>query len=407
MQPVPGNAANWANQTIWTGDNLPIMRGMNSDSVDLIYLDPPFKSDADYAAPIGSKAAGAEFKDTWSLNDVDIAWLDLIEAKYLRLNKVIHAAMTKSDKSYLIYMAARLLEMHRILKPSGSIYLHCDWHIGHYLKLVMDAIFGKDRFRNEIVWHYRKWPTGKYTFQRNHDVLFFYTKCRGNDHTFNQLYMTRAASTLKRFGTGKIVSGHDEGGGRLPSVTDGESAGVRQDDVWAIGRVPPVKRIYLTQKPLDLLRRLILASSSKGDMVLDPFCGCATACVAAQDLGRQWAGIDIGAKAAELVQLRMENELSLFTHKTVHRKDIPKRTDIGKLPPYNCSANRKTLYGEQGGHCNGCKEHFKINNLTVDHIIARTKGGTDHMDNLQLLCSHCNSVKGDRGMEYLMAKLAA
>ena len=111
---------NWENQTIWTGDNLDIMRGMNSESVDLIYLDPPFNSNANYAAPIGSKAAGAEFKDTWNLTDIDIAWLDLIEAKHSQLNRVIQAAMTDSDKSYLIYMAVRLLEMKRLLKPDGG-----------------------------------------------------------------------------------------------------------------------------------------------------------------------------------------------------------------------------------------------------------------------------------------------
>ncbi|MCY4142369.1 MAG: DNA methyltransferase [Gammaproteobacteria bacterium] len=133
--------ANWVNRTIWTGDNLPIMRGMNSESVDLIYLDPPFNSNANYAAPIGSQAAGAEFKDTWSLQDVDIAWLDLIEAKHPKLNRVIQAAMTNSDKSYLIYMAVRLLEMHRLLKPTGSIYLHCDPTMSHYLKLLMDCVF--------------------------------------------------------------------------------------------------------------------------------------------------------------------------------------------------------------------------------------------------------------------------
>ena len=138
-------------KTIFTGDNLPIMRGMNSASVDLIYLDPPFNSNANYAAPIGSEAAGAEFKDTWTLNDVDVAWLDLIETKHPALNRVIHAAMTNSDKSYLIYMAVRLLEMKRILKDTGSIYLHCDPTMSHYLKLVMDAVFGKVNFRNEII----------------------------------------------------------------------------------------------------------------------------------------------------------------------------------------------------------------------------------------------------------------
>lgn len=148
-------APNWANQTIWTGDNLPIMRGMNSASVDLIYLDPPFNSKANYAAPIGSQAAGAEFKDTWTLQDVDAAWLDLIEAKHSALWRVIQAAMTNSDKSYLVYMAVRLLEMRRLLKETGSIYLHCDPTMSHYLKLVMDAIFGRKAFRNEIVWCYR------------------------------------------------------------------------------------------------------------------------------------------------------------------------------------------------------------------------------------------------------------
>ena len=163
-------------KTIFTGDNLPIMRGMNSESVDLIYLDPPFNSKANYAAPIGSEAAGAEFKDTWTLNDVDAAWLDLIEAKHPRLNRVIHAAMTNSDKSYLIYMAVRLLEMHRILKPTGSIYLHCDPTMSHYLKLVMDAVFGKGNFRNEIAW-------GKYIGRKNNarkkfgtqqDIILYY-----------------------------------------------------------------------------------------------------------------------------------------------------------------------------------------------------------------------------------------
>ena len=132
---------NFAGQTIWTGDNLPILRGMNSETVDLIYLDPPFNSKANYAAPIGSKAAGAAFTDTWTLRDVDVAWLDLIEAKHPALWRVVQAAMTPSDKSYLVYMAARLLEMRRILKPTGSIYLHCDPTMSHYLKLVMDAIY--------------------------------------------------------------------------------------------------------------------------------------------------------------------------------------------------------------------------------------------------------------------------
>ena len=396
---------NWANQTIWTGDNLYILRGMNSESVDLIYLDPPFNSKHDYAAPIGSKAAGAAFKDTWTLTDVDVEWVNLLEAKHPALHRVILAAMTKSDKSYLAYMAPRLLELQRLLKPSGSIYLHCDPTMSHYLKLVMDAIFGKAQFLNEIIWHYRKWATGKYAFQKNHDVIFFYSKSADKARIFNQMFMARAPSTLKRFGAGKIVSGYDADGKRIPSVTAGESAGVRQDDVWPIGRVPPIKQRYLTEKPLPLLNRIVSASSNRGDMILDPFCGCTTTLVAAQDTGRQWVGIDISAKAVELAHTRMREDLSLYTFKAIPRTDIPERTDLGKLRSYNSPENKRALYGQQEGNCEGCGHHFEARHLEVDHIIARTKGGTDHLGNLQLLCSNCNRIKGDRGMAYLRTKL--
>ena len=134
---------NWKPKTIWTGDNLDILRGMNSDSVDLIYLDPPFNSKVNYAAPLGSKAAGAAFKDTWTLTDVDVEWINLIEAKHPALHRVLLAATTDSDKSYLAYMSARLIEMQRVLKEDGTVYLHCDPTMSHYLKLTMDAIFGK------------------------------------------------------------------------------------------------------------------------------------------------------------------------------------------------------------------------------------------------------------------------
>ena len=152
------NKPNFKNRTLWTGDNLEIMRGMNPGTVDLIYLDPPFNSKKDYAAPIGSKAAGAAFQDTWSLDDVKREWVEDIEADNTATWSAITAAgftNGESAQAYLTYMAIRLIEMRRILKETGSIYLHCDPTMSHYLKLMMDAVFGARQFRNEIVWCYR------------------------------------------------------------------------------------------------------------------------------------------------------------------------------------------------------------------------------------------------------------
>ena len=424
------------------------MRGINSATVDLIYLDPPFNSKANYAAPIGSKAAGAAFKDTWTLSDLDIEWLDLIESKHPALQRVIMAAMTDGDKSYLVYMAIRLLEMRRILKSTGSIYLHCDPTMSHYLKLVMDAIFGKNNFRNEIVWQRvtstasskaraRRFPT-------DHDTILVY----GNPASFTMQYRPYDLEYIRR------NYKYDDGDGRGPytlselaSATkervtelerDGrlvrrpnakshryknylkDKKGVPVNDIWA--DVAPIasgakeRTGYPTQKPLALLERIIKASSNEGDMVFDPFCGCATTCVAADALDREWAGIDISEKAYELVNLRLRerqgaryyedgSKQASFLEDVIHRKDIPQRTDLGKLPKYNSEENKRSLYGTQAGDCASCKEHFAIRHFEVDHIVARSKGGSDHISNLQLLCGHCNRVKGNRGMEYLRQRL--
>lgn len=143
------------NRTIFTRDNLEVLRGMSDDSVDLIYLDPPFNSNHNYAAPIGSQAAGAAFKDVWGLEDVDLAWHGEIEDKYPGLYKLLGAVREIAGDSmtaYLIYMSVRVMEMKRVLKNTGSIYLHCDPTASHYLKLMMDEVFGRKNFRNEIAW---------------------------------------------------------------------------------------------------------------------------------------------------------------------------------------------------------------------------------------------------------------
>ena len=376
---------------------------MNSESVDLIYLDPPFNSNSNYAAPIGSEAAGAEFKDTWTLSDIDIAWLDLIETKHPALNRVIQAAMNDSDKSYLIYMAIRLLELHRILKSTGTLYLHCDPTMSHYLKIILDAIFGRKKFRNEIVWCYRGGGVPKNDFARKHDIILRYSKsvslCFNVDLIripYSEDSVDRLRYTARAFRDARVYDNYKP-----------NPKGKHPEDWWDIQPIMPSskERIgYPTQKPLKLLDRIIKASSNPNDIVFDPFCGCATTCVAAEILNRQWIGIDISPKAGELVMQRIK-ELQGLWENVIHRHDIPQRTDIEVLRLYNSLDNKKHLYGQQDGHCNGCYEHFETRHLEVDHIIARSMGGTDHIENLQLLCGNCNRVKGNRGQEYLIAKL--
>jgi site-specific DNA-methyltransferase (adenine-specific) len=304
---------------LYYGDNLDVLRlHVKDESVDLVYLDPPFKSDQDYnvlfAEQDGSRAAAQikAFEDTWQWDQAAaMSYEETVEAggPVSGAMQAFRQFLGDNDMlAYLSMMAPRLVELRRVLKDTGSIYLHCDPTASHYLKQLMDAVFDAKNFRNEIIWHYRKWPTGKYAFQRNHDVLLFYSRSGSKDRTFNQLYMERAPSTLKRFGTSKIVSAHDEAGNRLPSqMADEESEGVRMDDVWDIGRVPPIKQLFPTQKPLPLLERVIRASSNEGDVVLDPFCGCGTAVIASQALKRRWIGIDITHLAVNLIRHRLQD----------------------------------------------------------------------------------------------------
>ena len=187
------------------------------------------------------------------------------------------------------------------------------------------------------------------------------------------------------------------GPGRVPQLKRylDEQRGRPLGNVWT--DIPPInsraqERLgYPTQKPLALLDRIIKASSNPGDMVLDPFCGCATVLVAAETLGRRWAGIDLSPLAVKLVGERLHDHHGVFGQ-IVARTDVPRRTDLGELPNYR--THRHTLYGRQEGVCNGCLVHFPFRNLTVDHIVPQSHGGNDHPDNLQLLCGACNSKKG-------------
>lgn len=394
-----------SNRTLFTGDNLPVLRRMDNASVDLIYLDPPFNSNRTYSAPIGSEAAGAAFKDSWELSDVDLAWHGEIAEREPALYEIVGAAgraHSKGMQAYLIMMAVRLLEMRRILRPTGSVYLHCDPTASHYLKTLMDAIWGKDQFRNEIVWSYKRWPSKQRNFQSMHDVILRYSA--GGEWTWNQQYEPPSASYVKRFKGKTQVLDPESKTRKL--VIDKPTKGLPMRDSWDISILAGSSKErcgYPTQKPLTLLERIIQSSSNPSDVILDPFCGCATTLVAAEKLDRHWIGIDLSDMAVRLVKSRMERELGGLICKVVHRTDIPERTDQGPLPDYR--THKHTLYGRQEGRCEGCRIYFPYPNLTVDHVQPRSQGGTHHMSNLQLLCGACNSIKGTGTMADLRARL--
>ncbi len=431
------------------------MRGFEDECVDLIYLDPPFNSNRNYKAPIGSQAAGAAFKDTWTLSDVDNAWHGEIAEKEPAVYEAISTSElthSKAMKSYLIMMAVRLLEMKRILKLTGSIYLHCDPTASHYLKMLMDSIFGGKNFRNDIVWQrYGSHNDALRRYSRVHDNILFYSVSKNYLWTgearekYDKDYIERSyrnSDAQGRFTTAPLHARTLSGGGyeyewksindvwrfpkeRLDELNNAgliywppkgkiprrkvyldELKGLPARDVIVDIPLPSKKERtgYPTQKPLALLERIIKASSNEGDIILDPFCGCATALVAAEKLGRRWVGIDISPKAVDLVKIRMKRETDLFDKfNPIHRTDIPKRG--GSVKNYRDPDNKKILYGQQEGKCNGCKVLFPYRNMTVDHLIAQNRGGSDDPENLQLLCGACNSMKGDGTQEQLIVRL--
>ena len=329
------------------------MQGMNSGCIDLIYLDPPFNSNREYEAPLGSKAAGAAFRDMWTPSDLDEKEHLALMSKSLATYKVIEAVKQthgKSMMSYLIFMANRLLEMHRVLKDTGTIYLHCDTTAGHYLKILMDSIFKPVNFRNEIVWHYGKMSNSSKNFPANHDTILRYSK--SDVYVFNPIkgdeseYKTR----FSRFLTGNKVlfSSVKHLTDRLISLRvrkvakelgrdledtdtlfDFDKEFKIQSDVIYVPIIKGNSRErtgYPTQKPLALLEKIISASSNEGELVFDPFCGCATTLVAASRLRRKWVGCDLSQLTIKLVNERIREEEPLF--KVNNPEKFPSRRDV-------------------------------------------------------------------------------
>ncbi len=322
---------------LYFGDNLEILRSQEyfpDECVDLIYLDPPFNSKKDYNilfkenGGVESEAQIKAFTDTWHWTQTaENTYHDVVVNGPLKVGKLIgalHDVLGGNDvMAYLVMMTARLIELHRVLRPTGSLYLHCDPTASHYLKLVLDQIFGVANFRNEIVWHYRRWTAPAKRFQRLHDTVFFYTK--GDDYTFNQLLIPYTEGSVGRKMQGVL---HRFKRGEEPVlVSDKElqAEGVSANDVFHIPFVAPSAKErlgYETQKPLALLERIVKASSNEGDVVLDPFCGCGTAVVAAQKLNRRWLGIDITHLAVALMEHRLYDSFGIEAEVIGVPKDV-------------------------------------------------------------------------------------
>lgn len=261
------------------------MKSIAFESVDLVYLDPPFYSDRQY------EAAGVDSGEVRSFDD---HWANI--------------------ESYIAYMRQRVEVMHRLLKPTGSIYLHCDWHASHYLKLMMDAVFGVAQFQNEIIWCYEVGARSKKRWARKHDTILFYSKSTVFTFNWKAVRIPRNVSTNMRVGI-------DSDGRQYQEKTDSKSRkvyryyldeGAVTPDFWVgiqqLNRDTLERIGYPTQKPEALLERVLAASSNPDDVVLDPFCGSGTTLAVAQRLKRRWVGIDISKTAIELSRCRLQRQ---------------------------------------------------------------------------------------------------
>lgn len=311
------------NRTLFFGDNLKVLREkfpQNEEGYfDLIYLDPPFNSNRSYNVLYkegleDSPAQLHAFEDTWHwTQETQEQFQDLVEnhdypQKVSDLMQGLEKVIGHNDMmAYLTMMTVRLIEMQRVLKPTGSIYLHCDPTASHYLKIVMDTVFGVDKFRNEIVWHYTSGGASKERFSRKHDVIFWYSKSK--DYTFN----VDSLRVPYKFQNTKIYQ--DEDGTYMIEPKTGKrryyhEKGKVMDDVWEINFVGPnsgERMGYPTQKPITLLERIIAASCPEDGWILDPFGGCGTTAVAAEKLKRNWCIIDVTTLAINLVRRRIED----------------------------------------------------------------------------------------------------
>ena len=398
------------NRTLFLEDNLPVLRGLDSKSIDLIATDPPFnKGVKDFS---GKTKAGVKvsYKDVWNWDeDVHDDWIKQIGGEHPKLyNSILHANESAGDDmgAFLCFMAVRVLEMERVLKDTGSIYLHCDPTASHYLKAMMDAIFGRKNFRNEIVWGYSGGGIPRRDFPRKHDIILRYTK--SDTWVFNVERKPYKENT-QSVGKHSTLSGGEEIDlDRGTPVTDWWT------DIKTVTGWSPERTGYPTQKPLVLYKRMIEASSNPGDIVLDPFAGCATTCVAAEQLNRNWIGIDINEEAEDVIRDRLRREVSAsMAWNDIIRvlTNTPERTDDGKhaapelllesppprQPKLSTAEVKARLLDMDGKVCLGCGwEPHHPDYLQVDHRKPKDKKGREVITNFTLLCGPCNLKKGKK-----------
>ena len=435
---------------VYYGDNLEVLReSIKSESVDLIYLDPPFNSNANYnvlfrsPSGVSSQAQIEAFEDTWHWNNAAEKAFDEVmggpNPDVAEMLRAMRSFLRDNDMmAYLTHMAVRLIELHRVLKPTGSIYLHCDPTASHYLKVLMDAVFGKERFKNEVIWKrygaHNDVGQGSKHYGRVHDTILFYTRdaqftwtqlfgpldkqyveetYRHIDETTGKRYtttpMTGPGGSEKgnpvfewnghtrawRYSKASIQKLHDEGrlhysktGYARQKLYFSESKGVPVQSLWT--DISPLagsnkERLnYPTQKPVALLERILSASSNPGDVVLDPFCGCGTTVHAAEKLDRQWIGIDITHLSISLIEKRLKDTfpgIKFDVHGTP--KDLEGARDLSNRDKYQFQWWAVSLVdavpfgGKKKGADGGIDGHiyFKSGAKSTEKAIVSVKGG--------------------------------
>ena len=425
------HAAAIPNRTIFLDDNLVVMRGnkenrgMDDESIDLIVTDPPFKSDR----KIQTKGQAHKYPDSWGYNRFTDEYLGQIQKEhkgiYTYIVRSVEAYGKGNMAAYLTFMAPRLIEMQRILKPTGSIYLHCDHHASHYLKILMDMVFGSHSFRNEIVWCYLTGGASPKQFAKKHDIILVYGKTK--DAVFNAPRIPYNSIIPKKYAhkwhaEGKIMpdwfADYGNVSWRIPALSSRDTERVKDAQ---------------TQKPQALYERLIEAGSKPGARIFDPFCGAAaTSLVAAESTGREWIGVDIVGSAVEGSKAQIvkavnkhwinakENHQSTGTldveeaekvkPKTIYwyegtggpKQSLASRDPEMKRPKGSKhDIPRHTIYRDkkwykQEGRCAGCARLLPPDDMECDHICPVVLSMDETEENMQVMCPACNRRKSHR-----------